>query len=210
MCPLFLQALFALFAQAEAAARREDVLALLQMDAATAGETDAGSVKRLKEEEALNERGPHPAEKIAALKAKVTNKAAEVASTVNKGLSNVNAKVEHSVGKMVSTASSAVDDMHSAASHALQGLKDFADSAAEPVAQQVNARSSKLNGKVKFMITKINKAIDDMKNGMHEFAHGMTEGLKEASEKVAAQLAQSVHEHVRQEIELARAAEPAS
>eukprot|EP00420_Gonyaulax_spinifera_P035405 CAMPEP_0197878846 /NCGR_PEP_ID=MMETSP1439-20131203/7112_1 /TAXON_ID=66791 /ORGANISM="Gonyaulax spinifera, Strain CCMP409" /LENGTH=49 /DNA_ID=CAMNT_0043498303 /DNA_START=24 /DNA_END=173 /DNA_ORIENTATION=- len=49
-----------------------------------------------------------------------------------------------------------------------------------------------------------------MKTGVHDLARGMTDGLKDASEKVAAQLAQSVHEHVRQEIELARAAEPAS
>merc|ERR1719362_2516106 len=142
--------------------------------------------------ESLGPEGPgvHPRQKIEALKEKVSNKVREVGSTMNKGLSNVNAKVEHSVGHLMSTANSAVDDIHSAASKAFQGLKDFTDSAAEPIAKQVNARSSALNGKVKFMITKINKAIDDMKGGMHDFAKGMTEGLKEASEKVAAQLAQ--------------------
>mmetsp|Transcript_51319 Transcript_51319/g.164317 ORF Transcript_51319/g.164317 Transcript_51319/m.164317 type:complete len:90 (-) Transcript_51319:99-368(-) len=89
-------------------------------------------------------------------------------------------------------------------------MKDFTETASEPVVKQVNDKTMQFNSKVKLMVTKINKAIEDMKTGVHDMAHGMTDGLKEASEKVAAQLAQSVHEHVRQEIELARAAEPAS
>merc|ERR1719192_506739 len=102
----------------------------------------------------------------------------------------------------MSQASSQVDDLHAAASHAIQ-------TAAQPVAQKVNERTAVFNKQVGKMVSKFNTAIEKMKTNVHDLARGMTDGLKDASEKVAAQLSQSVHEHVRQEIELARAAEPA-
>eukprot|EP00408_Alexandrium_pacificum_P066246 CAMPEP_0171172890 /NCGR_PEP_ID=MMETSP0790-20130122/9946_1 /TAXON_ID=2925 /ORGANISM="Alexandrium catenella, Strain OF101" /LENGTH=198 /DNA_ID=CAMNT_0011637749 /DNA_START=85 /DNA_END=681 /DNA_ORIENTATION=+ len=131
-------------------------------------------------------------------------------AAVNKGITELNAKFEHSVGNLMSKANSVMDDVHSAASNTLQGVKDFSDSAADPIVAKVNNGTAVLNTKVKTMIGKINKAIDDMKSGAHELATGVTRGMKEATEKISAQLAQSVHEHVRQEIELARSAEPAS
>jgi len=167
----------------------------------------------LLEEESIDQVGqkvkPIP-EQLTELKGRVHERMNKVVTGINKGVSNVNSRMEHSVGNMMSKANSAVDDIHSAASNALQGMKDFTDAAADPITKQFNSKTSVLNSKVKLMITKVNRAIDDMKGGMHDLAHGITEGMKEASEKIAAQLAQSVHEHVRQEIELARASEPAS
>mmetsp|Transcript_79771 Transcript_79771/g.247421 ORF Transcript_79771/g.247421 Transcript_79771/m.247421 type:complete len:198 (+) Transcript_79771:136-729(+) len=151
-----------------------------------------------------------PAQKVAELKENVNLRMNKVATGVNKGISNLNARVEHKVGNMMSKANAVMDDIHSAASGALQGAKDFSDAAAEPVVRKVNNQTAILNKKVNLMIVKINKAIEDMKTGAHDLAAGMTKGMKDASEKVSAQLAQSVHEHIRQEIELARAAEPAS
>merc|ERR550525_32365 len=80
------------------------------------------------------------------------------------------------------------------------------EAAAQPVAQKVNDRTAVFNKQVGKMESKFNTAIEKMKTNVHDLARGMTDGLKDASEKVAAQLAQSVHEHVRQEIELARQA----
>merc|ERR1719350_2565099 len=110
----------------------------------------------------------------------------------------------------MSQANSRVDDLHVAASNAIEGIKDKVETGAQPVVQKVNERTAVFNKQVGKMVTKFNKAIENMKTSVHDLARGMTDGLKDASEKVAAQLAQSVHEHVRQEIELARAAEPAS
>mmetsp|Transcript_56566 Transcript_56566/g.113541 ORF Transcript_56566/g.113541 Transcript_56566/m.113541 type:complete len:200 (-) Transcript_56566:41-640(-) len=151
-----------------------------------------------------------PAQKIADLKETVNQRMNKVAAGVNKGVTDLNARVEHSVGNMMSKSNAVMDDIHSAASNVMQGVKDFGDAASDPIVRKVNNRTAVMNSKVKLMISKINKAIDDMKNGAHELATGMTNGMKEASEKISAQLAQSVHEHIRQEIELARAAEPAS
>jgi len=150
------------------------------------------------------------AERVEDWKRNINERMAKASEGVNKGMSNLNARVEHSVGNMMSKANSIMDDVHSAASNTLQGVKDFSDAAADPIVSKVNNGTARLNTKVKVMIGKINKAIDDMKQGTHELAAGMTRGMKEATEKVSAQLAQSVHEHVRQEIELARSAEPAS
>merc|ERR1719189_3319684 len=97
--------------------------------------------------------------------------------------------------------------MMSQANNAVQGVRDMAETAAQPVAQKVNERTAVFNKQVGKLVTKFNKGIENMKTSVHDLARGMTDGLKDASEKVAAQLAQSVHEHVRQEIELARAAE---
>lgn len=151
-----------------------------------------------------------PQQKIADLKETVNTRMEKVAAGVNKGVTNLNSRVEHSMGNMMSKANSVMDDIHSAASNAVQGVKDFSDAASDPIVRKVNNRTAVMNSKVKVMINKINRAIDDMKTGAHDLASGVTRGMKEASEKISAQLAQSVHEHIRQEIELARAAEPAS
>mmetsp|Transcript_42522 Transcript_42522/g.121203 ORF Transcript_42522/g.121203 Transcript_42522/m.121203 type:complete len:189 (-) Transcript_42522:87-653(-) len=153
---------------------------------------------------------PTKAQKFAELKENLAAKAQKGLATVNKEVSRVNGQLQKGVGNFVSKSNSAVDDIQSAAGNAVQGLKDFTESASQPIVQAVSDRTAIFNKRVGTMVGRINKAIEDMKNGVHDLAHGMTDGLKEASEKIAAQLAQSVHEHVRQEIELARAAEPAS
>eukprot|EP00408_Alexandrium_pacificum_P062970 CAMPEP_0171171656 /NCGR_PEP_ID=MMETSP0790-20130122/9326_1 /TAXON_ID=2925 /ORGANISM="Alexandrium catenella, Strain OF101" /LENGTH=349 /DNA_ID=CAMNT_0011636509 /DNA_START=60 /DNA_END=1109 /DNA_ORIENTATION=- len=167
-------------------------------------------VSLLEEDAAVGTTNAPFKERVADWKGRVGERVNKVTTGLNKGVSSVNARLEHSVGNMMSKANSVVDDVHSSASNALQGVKDFTDAASEPISKKVNTQAGLLNSKVKVMITKINRAIDDMKGGVRDLAHGVTEGMKEASEKIAAQLAQSVHEHVRQEIELARAAEPAS
>jgi len=189
----------------------DDTSALVQHEAPRL-HAAADSPVSLIEEESGQAPGPKVPfkEQLADFKQRTGAKVTKAITGVNKGVSTVNARLEHSVGNMMSKANSAVDDVHSAASNTLQGVKDFTDAASEPVSSKVNTQSALFNGKVKVMIGKINHAIDDMKGGMRDLAHGVTEGMKEASEKIAAQLAQSVHEHVRQEIELARAAEPAS
>jgi len=189
----------------------DDTSVLMQHDAQRL-HAAADSPVSFIEEESAQAPGPKVPfkEQFADFKQRTGEKVARVMTGLNKGVSTVNARLEHSVGNMMSKSNSAVDDVHSAASNALQGVKDFSDAASEPITKKVNTQSALFNSKVKVMIGKVNHAIDDMKSGTRELAHGVTEGMKEASEKIAAQLAQSVHEHVRQEIELARAAEPAS
>jgi len=167
-------------------------------------------VSLLEEDAAVGTTNAPFKERVADWKGRVGERVNKVTTGLNKGVSSVNARLEHSVGNMMSKANSVVDDVHSAASNSLQGVKDFTDAASEPITKKVNTQSALFNRKVKVMIGKVNRAIEDMKGGVRDLAHGVTEGMKEASEKIAAQLAQSVHEHVRQEIELARAAEPAS
>mmetsp|Transcript_109422 Transcript_109422/g.265967 ORF Transcript_109422/g.265967 Transcript_109422/m.265967 type:complete len:225 (-) Transcript_109422:64-738(-) len=214
---------FLLFVGAHA--RLDDVIGLMQQrghdaaplearvmsEALEAPESDAHA-SLLEIQSSQEPHGPRktPAEQITELKGRVHSRLDKVMTGVNKGISSVNSRVEHSVGNMMSRANGALDDVHSAASNALQGVKDFTDAASDPVAKKVNEQAGKLNSKVKLMIAKINGAVEEMKSGVHDLAHGVTTGMKEASEKIAAQLAQSVHEHVRQEIELARASEPAS
>mmetsp|Transcript_61782 Transcript_61782/g.180556 ORF Transcript_61782/g.180556 Transcript_61782/m.180556 type:complete len:219 (-) Transcript_61782:46-702(-) len=195
-----------------AQARIDDALCLMQNShdvASPQAPADTASFLEIQDSQEPHVRKT-PAEQITELKGRMHNRLDKVVTGVNKGVTSVNSRVEHSVGSMMSKANSAMDDVHSAASNAMQGMKDFAEAATDPVAKKVNEQTSKLSGKVKFMIGKLNRAIEDMKGGVHDLAHGMATGMKEASEKVAAQLAQSVHEHVRQEIELARASEPAS
>eukprot|EP00413_Alexandrium_margalefii_P049642 CAMPEP_0204606346 /NCGR_PEP_ID=MMETSP0661-20131031/59028_1 /ASSEMBLY_ACC=CAM_ASM_000606 /TAXON_ID=109239 /ORGANISM="Alexandrium margalefi, Strain AMGDE01CS-322" /LENGTH=493 /DNA_ID=CAMNT_0051617665 /DNA_START=62 /DNA_END=1543 /DNA_ORIENTATION=+ len=188
----------------------DDTSVLVQQGNPGARRSPAATVSLIEEEAELHAPSRPVSEQFSQLKGRVSEKMSRMATGINKGVSTVNSRMEHSVGNMMSKANSAVDDIHSAASNALQGVKDFSDAASEPITKKVNSQTAMLNSKVKVFITKINKAIDDMKGGMHDLAHGLTDGMKEASEKIAAQLAQSVHEHVRQEIELARAAEPAS
>mmetsp|Transcript_47235 Transcript_47235/g.109276 ORF Transcript_47235/g.109276 Transcript_47235/m.109276 type:complete len:247 (-) Transcript_47235:80-820(-) len=80
----------------------------------------------------------------------------------------------------------------------------------QPPQSRASKRSSVFNKKVSMLKSRVNKALTDMKDGLRELSRGINYGVLEASERIASQLADSVHEHVRQEIELARAAEPAS